>query len=80
MEILIGEKTIEEYVEQAKAELEKEAVKIIGKGRDTVKAVDVAELLKEKGASVKSISIETEETTENDKTHRTSVIKIELCK
>ncbi|HDQ59947.1 MAG TPA: hypothetical protein ENN30_02020 [Candidatus Woesearchaeota archaeon] len=80
MEILIGDKTIEEYFEQAKVEIEKEAVALLGKGRDTVKAVDVAELLKKEGVKVSKISIDTEETEIDGKTRRNSVIKIELSK
>ena len=47
MEILVGEKETQEYVEEAKKAFEKEKEVVIkGIARDTVKAVDVAELLK----------------------------------
>ena len=80
MEILVEDKPVEEYLESAKAEIEKGPVVVLGKGRDTVKAVDLAELLKQYDAKVKSISIETEETETDGKTKRVSVMKIELEK
>jgi len=80
MEILVGEKAAEEYFEEAKNELEKGELTIIGKGRDTVKAVDLAELLKIHGAKVEKIEIDTEEKEVDEKTQRTSVIKIKIKK
>ena len=76
MEILVGENPIEEYLKQAKEALEKGAITVKGKGRDTVKAVDVAETLKLEGVKVKNIKIDTEEADEK----RTSLIIIELEK
>ncbi len=75
--ILVGEKETNEYVEQAKKTFdEKSEVTIKGIGRDTVKAVDTAELLKAEGFKVKNIKIDTEE--KDDK--RTSLIEITLEK
>ena len=76
MEILVGENPIEDYLKQAKEALEKEAITIKGKGRDTVKAVDLAELLKLEGIKVKEIKIDTEEVDEK----RISIILIEMEK
>ena len=76
------DKSAEEFVSEAKTNLEKDnAVVIKGKSRDTVKAVDVAELLKVQGFKTKNISIETEEKEASEgKTLRTSVITIEMEK
>ena len=77
-EILVTlDKTAEEYVSEAK---EKNEVAIKGKGRDTVKAVDVAEILKIDGAKVKNIKIETEELEKEGKKVRVSNIQIEVEK
>ena len=76
MEIQVAEKDVNEYVAQAKEALEKGEVIIKGKARDTVKAVDVAEILKIEGAKVTDIKIDTEEANEQ----RTSVITIKLQK
>ena len=71
--ILVGEQDTKEYVEQAKTKLnEGNEVELKAFSRDTVKAVDVAELLKIEGFKTKNISIETEEKEEK----RTSLIKI----
>jgi len=79
--VLVGEKDTNEYVSQAKEILEQHhKVTIKGNGRDTVKAVDVAELLKIHNYKVHSISIKTEEEKTEDKTLRTSTILIELIK
>jgi DNA-binding protein Alba len=75
--IEVAEKDPEEYVSHAK---EHQAVTVKGKSRDTVKAVDVAELLKKEGFKVKQIKIETEEITVEDKKQRTSLIIIEMEK
>ena len=78
MEIIeIAEKNPEEYVSHAKIH---QNFTIKGKSRDTVKAVDVAELLKKEGFKVKQIKIETEETTIDNKKQRNSVITIEMEK
>jgi len=75
--ILVGEKEAKEYVDEAKKIFEGSDELIIkGKGRDTVKAVDVAELLKEDGCKTKNINISTEES-EN---RRISVIEITIQK
>ncbi len=75
--ILIGEKETKEYVDEAKNILEKEnEVMLKGISRDTVKVVDVAELLKIEGFKVKDIKIETEEANEK----RNSVMFITLGK
>ena len=77
-EILVTQdKTVEEFVSEAK---EKNPVKIKGKGRDTVKAVDVAEALKLEGFKEKSINIDTEEEIKDEKTFRISTLDIELEK
>jgi DNA-binding protein Alba len=79
--LLVGEKDTNEYVSQAKEILEKHHKVIIkGNGRDTVKAVDVAELLKIHNYKVHSVSINTEEEKTEEKTIRTSTILIELIK
>jgi DNA-binding protein Alba len=79
--VLVGEKDTNEYVSQAKEILETHhKVTIKGNGRDTVKAVDVAELLKIHNYKVHSISIKTEEEKTEEKTIRTSTILIELIK
>lgn len=75
--IEVAEKNPEEYVSQAKAH---QHFTIKGKSRDTVKAVDVAELLKKEGFKVTRITIETEEITIDSKKQRTSVILIEMEK
>lgn len=60
--ILVGEKETKDYLEEAKKAFENaNEVLIKGFGRDTVKAVDVAELLKADGFKVSNISIDTEE-------------------
>jgi DNA-binding protein Alba len=74
--ILVGENELEKYLDESKKALESGEVLVKGKGRDTVKAVDVAEMLKLEGASVKSIDIKTEETDGK----RVSVIEIVLTK
>ena len=77
-EILVTQdKSAEEFVSEAK---EKNEVAIKGKGRDTVKAVDVAEALKLEGFKEKNITIDTEEEQKDDKTLRISTITIELSK
>lgn len=74
MEIIeVGQSPVAEYVAQAK---EHNQFTIKGKARDTVKAVDVAELLKIEGFKVKGIKISTEE----NQNKRTSVILIEMEK
>jgi DNA-binding protein Alba len=75
--IEVAENAPEEYVSQAKA---LSSFTLKGKGRETVKAVDVAELLKLEGFKVKHIRIETEEEKTEDKPRRTSVILIEMEK
>ena len=60
--ILVGEKEAKDYLEEAKKALESgNEILVKGVGRDTVKAVDVAELLKQDGFKVSNISINTEE-------------------
>ena len=60
--ILVGEKETKDYLEEAKKAFENSSeVLIKGVGRDTVKAVDVAEMLKIDGFKVSNISINTEE-------------------
>ena len=75
--ILVGEKDTNEYVEEAKAKLnEGNEVELKAYSRDTVKAVDIAELLKIEGFKTKDIKIETEEKEEK----RISLIKIQMEK
>lgn len=75
--VLVGEKETKEYVEEAKKLFEHEKdIEIKGIGRDTVIAVDVAELLKIEGFKVKHIKIDTEEKEEK----RTSWISITIEK
>ncbi|MCD6576255.1 MAG: hypothetical protein J7K73_03785 [Nanoarchaeota archaeon] len=75
--ILVGEKETKDYLEEAKKVFENaNEVLIRGVGRDTVKAVDVAELLKADGFKVSNISINTEE--KDGK--RVSFIEITLSK
>jgi len=75
--ILVGEKDTNEYVEEAKAKLnEVNEVELKAYSRDTVKAVDIAELLKIEGFKTKDIKIETEEKEEK----RISLIKIQMEK
>lgn len=75
--ILIGEKETKEYVEEAKAKLaEGNEVELKAFSRDTVKAVDAAEILKIDGFKTKNIKIETEE----KEGKRISLIKIEMEK
>jgi len=75
--IEVAEKEVSEYVSQAKAHPK---FTIKGKGRDTVKAVDVAELLKLEGFKVTHIKLETEEHEVEGKKQRTSLILIEMEK
>ena len=73
------EKSAEEFVSEAKKILEEaKEVEIIGKSRDTVKAVDVAELLKPHGAKEEEINIVTEEAEIDGKKVRVSKITIKL--
>ena len=77
MEIFVGEKETNEYVEEVKKALEEnQEVTIKGKSRDTVKAVDTAELLKQEGFKTKEIEISTIE--EDEK--RISVISIKIIR
>ena len=77
MEIFVGEKETNEYVEEVKKALEEnQEVTIKGKSRDTVKAVDTAELLKQEGFKTKEIEINTIE--EDEK--RISVISIKIIR
>ena len=75
--ILVGEKEAKDYVDEAKKVFENNSeLAIKGKGRDTVKAVDTAELLKSEGFKIKNINI----TTEESDNKRISVIEIALQK
>ncbi len=75
--ILVGEKETNNYLEEAKRLFENEnEILIKGFGRDTVKVVDLAELLKIEGHKVDSISINTEE--KDDK--RISFMEIKMSK
>ena len=77
MEIFVGEKETNEYVEEVKKALEeKEEVIIKGKSRETVKAVDTAEILKTENFKVSDIKIDTLE--EDEK--RFSVISIKITR
>lgn len=60
-EILVKEKEISEYLDLAKKALENGEIELKAYGRDTVKAVDVAENLKKQGFKVSDIKINTEE-------------------
>ena len=75
--ILVGEKEAKDYVDEAKKVFEKEdELTLKGISRDTVKVVDIAELLKLEGFKVKDIKIETEEANEK----RNSIMFIVLEK
>ncbi len=77
MEIFVGEKETNEYVEEVKKALEENQEVIIkGKSRDTVKAVDTAEILKKEDFKVTDISIDTIEEEEK----RISVISIKITR
>lgn len=80
--ILVAEEgTAEDFVAKAKEILaNQDNVEIKGKGRDTVKAVDVAELLKTEGFKTGKIATQTEEEEKEGKTIRTSTITIEIQK
>ena len=79
--LVTQDKSAEDFVSEAKKILEeKNEVAIKGKGRDTVKAVDVAELLKSEGIKEKNIAINTEEEEKEGKNIRISTITIELEK
>ncbi|MDD5181805.1 MAG: hypothetical protein PHC66_01385 [Candidatus Nanoarchaeia archaeon] len=73
------EKSAEEFVSEAKKILEEaKEVEITGHSRETVKAVDVAELLKIHGAKEEEITINTDEAEIDGKKIRTSKISIKL--
>jgi DNA-binding protein len=73
------DKSAEEFVSEAKKILEEaKEVEITGKSRDTVKAVDVAEMLKLHGAKEEEIIIQTEEAEIEGKKVRVSKISIKL--
>ncbi len=77
MEIFVGEKEVKEYIEEAKKNLkENQEILIKGKGRDTVKAVDTAEMLKREGFNVEDIKIDTLEEDER----RISIISIKIIR
>ena len=83
MEVVLidAENTIDHFVSRAKEILESQnEIQIKGKGRETVKAVDVAELLKAQGFKSGNIAIETEEQESEGKKIRTSVIIISMQK
>lgn len=73
------DKSAEEFVSEAKKLLdEHKEVEIVGKSRDTVKAVDVAELLKREGAKEEEILLQTDEEEIDGKKIRTSKLSIKL--
>ena len=77
MEIFVGEKETNEYVEEVKKALEgNQEVIVKGKSRDSVKAVDTAELLKREGYKAEEITIDTIEENET----RVSVISIKITR
>ena len=77
--LVTEEKSAEEFVSEAKKILEEDKeIEIVGKSRDTVKAVDVAELLKLHGAKVEHLEIKTDEVEVDGKKIRTSKLIIIL--
>jgi DNA-binding protein len=83
MEVILvdAENSIEHFVTKAKEALVHHAqIEIKGKGRDTVKAVDVAELLKIEGFKTGKIVTHTDEEQREGKALRTSSIMIEIQK
>lgn len=79
--LVTQDKSAEDFFSEAKKVLqEQNAVAIKGKGRDTVKAVDVAEMLKLDNAKEKNIKLDTEEEDINGKKLRISTLTIELEK
>lgn len=79
--LVTQDKSAEDSVAQAKEILaNQDSVEIKGKGRDTVKAVDVAELLKLENFKTGKISTQTEEEPKEEKALRISTISIEILK
>jgi DNA-binding protein len=75
------DKKTEDFVQEAKKDLaEHHEIEVIGKGRDTVLAVDVAELLKLDGFKTGNITTKTEEAEIEGKKIRTSQIIIHVKK
>ena len=83
MEVILvdAENSIEHFVAKAKEALAQHPhIEIKGKGRDTVKAVDVAEILKIEGFKTGKIVTHTDEEQREGKALRTSSIMIEIQK
>jgi DNA-binding protein len=83
MEVILVDEgnSTEHFVAKAKEALAHHAeIEIKGKGRDTVKAVDVAELLKIEGFKTGKIVTHTDEEQKEGKALRISSIMIEIKK
>ena len=81
MKLDVAEKDTKEYLAEAENILKAHGVcTLVGKSRDTVKAVDIAEELKLKGFSIGIITLHTESVGPENEKRNISILSIEVKK